>query len=68
LVGRERWELREHEPPAIRYSLVVDGKVVEEFDWWPRMWKYDDPYQKDEFEREREAFERACRLGPSKLP
>ena len=65
----ERWQVRANEVPeaAYRYSLLVDGEVVEEFHAWPACWTRVDPYLQREYADEREKSEYHRRIGPSKL-
>jgi hypothetical protein len=70
-VDGERWELQRGEDMTVpRYTLVVDGVVVEELSEWPSAWVRppgDDPYQRREMELEEEKFERSLKIKPSKL-
>ncbi len=68
-VDGERRQVRANEVPesAYRYSLLVDGEVVEEFHDWPTCWTRVDPYLQREYEDEREKSEYQRRIGPSKL-
>lgn len=70
-VDGERWELQQGEDLTVpRYTLVVDGVVVEELSEWPSAWVRppgDDPYQRREMELEQEKLERSRTIKPSKL-
>jgi len=67
-VDGKRWQVRINALPASRYTLLIDGAIVEEHATWPAAWiRTDDPYERTEYERELDHLERTRAIQPSKL-
>lgn len=74
LVDGEAWRVRVNEFPEepSLYTLIVDGKAVEELMTWPIAWQRpdptdEDPHERAEFERDVAHTEQTRGVRPSKL-
>jgi hypothetical protein len=67
-VDGKRWQVRINALPASRYTLLINGAIVEEHATWPAPWiRTDDPCERSEYERDLDHLERTRSIKPSKL-